>query len=343
MKKKTVGFYGGKFLPIPHMGHVYAMTTASTMVDELHVVISYDEDYERQTYYFLSEIDYVGYEQRLRWWKQITKDMPHVHVHAIKETQTGQFTDWEKGSNLIKKAIGKEIDVVFSSEPSYDPYFKELYPNAKHEVIDHRREIFDISGTQIRREGIFKSWEYVPNLVRPDFVKKVAIVGTESNGKSTLVRNLANLYNTNFVEEIGRTFYDRIGTYETLPSDFAKIAYEHQHAVNEALKDSHHVLFIDTEATVTQNFMDAYEGQRLDVLDEIAKLQGYDLYLFLEPDVEWVDDNTRVFGSEEVRKSLSNRMKERLEGNGIEYETINGNYQERLKKSIDHVSKLLYG
>lgn len=40
---KTVGMYGGKFLPL-HMGHVYMMTKASTMVDELHIIVSYDEE-----------------------------------------------------------------------------------------------------------------------------------------------------------------------------------------------------------------------------------------------------------------------------------------------------------
>jgi len=45
MCKRKIGMYGGKFLPV-HMGHVYAMIKASTMVEELHVIVSYDEAYE---------------------------------------------------------------------------------------------------------------------------------------------------------------------------------------------------------------------------------------------------------------------------------------------------------
>lgn len=37
MKKGKVGFYGGKFLPL-HQGHVYMITRAACMVDELYVV-----------------------------------------------------------------------------------------------------------------------------------------------------------------------------------------------------------------------------------------------------------------------------------------------------------------
>ena len=37
--------------------------------------------------------------------------------------------------------------------------------------------------------------------MRPFFVKRVVIMGPESVGKSTLTKNLAKHYNTNFVEE----------------------------------------------------------------------------------------------------------------------------------------------
>ena len=47
MSNNKVGMFGGKFIPI-HAGHVYAMIYASTMVNELHVIVSYDEDYERE-------------------------------------------------------------------------------------------------------------------------------------------------------------------------------------------------------------------------------------------------------------------------------------------------------
>jgi len=39
--------------------------------------------------------------------------------------------------------------------------------------------------------------------------KSLAVIGTESSGKSTLVRNLARVYNTSYVEEYGRTYYDK--------------------------------------------------------------------------------------------------------------------------------------
>ena len=47
--KRKIGMYGGKFLPV-HLGHVNAMVMASTIVDELHVVVSFDEEYEKKVF-----------------------------------------------------------------------------------------------------------------------------------------------------------------------------------------------------------------------------------------------------------------------------------------------------
>lgn len=340
MCKRKIGMYGGKFIPV-HMGHVYAMIKASTMVDELHVIVSYDEEYEKEHYYHSPHMAPIPYKMRLRWWKQITRDLPHVHVHAIYEPQTGQFSDWELGAEKIKAVIGKTIDTVFSSEHGYGDYFEKLYPEAEHIIIDGAREAYPISATKIRTEGPLKHWEMLPEVVRPYFVKKVVVVGTESCGKSTLVKNLATLYNTAHVEEWGRTYYERLGTYETLESDFPEIAFEHQYQIKEQLKKANKLLFVDTEALVTQFFSIAYEGKRQSVLSEIAKLQQFDLWLFLEPDVDWVDDGTRVFGEEKIRQTNNSILKSLLEEAGIHAVSITGNFQERLEKALQEVNQLL--
>lgn len=340
MSNNKVGMFGGKFIPI-HVGHVYAMIYASTMVNELHVIVSYDEDYEREHYYKDAKIPFIPHEIRVRWWRQITKDMPFVHVHSVYEPQTGQFSDWELGAERIKAVVGKPIDTVFSSEESYGTYFEKLYPSAEHIVIDPQRKNYNISATMIRKEGAMEHWERLPTVVKPYFVKKVVIVGTESAGKSTLVQNLACLYNTTYVEEFGRTFYDGIGSYDTLPDDFPEIAFQHHLLIQNQLQKAEKLLFIDTEALVTQYFSIAYEGIRQPILDEIAKLQQFDLWLFLEPDVKWIDDGTRVFGEEEIRIRNNAWLKSILAEKGIQYVSISGNYQERLKQAMGQVNKLM--
>lgn len=62
-KKLKIGIYGGEFFP-QHLGHVNAMVMASTIVDELHVVVSHDEEYEKQvfcgTYLLISALGFIG-------------------------------------------------------------------------------------------------------------------------------------------------------------------------------------------------------------------------------------------------------------------------------------------
>ncbi|MCM3081707.1 multifunctional transcriptional regulator/nicotinamide-nucleotide adenylyltransferase/ribosylnicotinamide kinase NadR [Brevibacillus invocatus] len=342
MKVGTVGMYGGKFLPCPHMGHVYAMIRASTMVDELHVVVAFDEEHEKK---LCADglIPHIPVRVRLRWWTQLTKDMPHVHVHAVYEQQTGHISDWQRGAEGIKAAIGKPIDTVFSSEHGYTDIFRDLYPEAQHVVIDAKRVAYPISGTMLRTEGVMKHWQMLPEIVKPYFVKKVVVVGTESCGKSTLVRNLANLYNTNYVEEWGRTYYERLGNCEniTLAQDYPEIAFEHKYQEKEQLAKANKLLFIDTEAIVTQYFSMLYIGERQPILDEIARLQQYDLWLFLEPDVKWVDDGTRSFGEQEVREKNNALLKELLREFGIPCKTVSGNYQERLEQAIRYVNEMV--
>lgn len=65
-----------------------------------------------------------------------------------------------------------------------------------------------MSSTELRAD-IYGHWDWLPNVVKPYYVKKVLIIGGESTGKSTLTVNLANYYNTNYLEEVGRDISER--------------------------------------------------------------------------------------------------------------------------------------
>ncbi|WP_449536256.1 multifunctional transcriptional regulator/nicotinamide-nucleotide adenylyltransferase/ribosylnicotinamide kinase NadR [Ferdinandcohnia sp. Marseille-Q9671] len=332
---KKVGFYGGKFLPL-HQGHVFAIIKASTMVDELYVVLSHSEKRDRELCEG-SKLPYIPSRIRLRWLSQLTKDMKHVKVIEVEDHDGDEDYDWSEGALQIKAAIGKKIDVVFSSEVEYDPIFQELYPEATHILLDEKREQVPISATDIRTKGVFHYWEYIPEVAKPYFVKKVVILGTESCGKSTLTRNLALIYNTTYVSEYGREFCEELGGCDgiMLDEDYPLIAYGHKVKEYEASKRANKIVFIDTEAAVTQFYSELYNQKTQRVLDEVAKIQQYDLCLFLEPDVKWVDDGLRVHGEQQVREENNQRLKEILNQSGIEFVHIKGTYQERLEKAIE--------
>jgi HTH-type transcriptional regulator, transcriptional repressor of NAD biosynthesis genes len=337
----TVGFIGGKFLPL-HLGHVYAIVHASTIVDELYVILSHSELRDRELC-LDTKMDYIPAPIRLRWLSQLTKDMPHVKVISIEDQQDNDNYDWAEGAQLIKGKIGKPIDYVFSSEIQYNDIFKELYPNTKHKLIDPMRSQVTISATTIRTEGVFKHWEFIPDFVRPYFVKKIVVVGTESCGKSTLIRNLAKIYNTTYAAEYGRTLCEELGGCDGImvKEDYQRIAYGHKMEEFKAIEKANKLVFIDTEAIVTQFYSNLYNDEHQAILDEMAKLQDYDLWLFLEPDVKWVDDGLRVHGEESAREQNNQHLKTLLNKHHIDFRVLNGNYENRLKEAIQYIGEII--
>ena len=59
------------------------------------------------------------------------------------------------------------------------------YKKKPAEVLYEDRTLIPVSSTQIHADP-FRYWEYIPEIVRPHFVKTVLLVGGESTGKSTL-------------------------------------------------------------------------------------------------------------------------------------------------------------
>lgn len=343
-----VGFIGGKFLPL-HNGHVYAIVQASNQCEKLYVVLSHGEERERHLCGTNDHsFKYIEPRIRLRWLKQLTKDMENVEVIDIVENvYTDSAETWRDGSNQIKKQIiERHIDAVFSSEPSYTSIFEELYPGTEHIILDKDRDKYFISGTMLREHSssIYKHWNMIPDVVKPHYVKKVVVVGTESCGKSTLIRNLAKLYNTNYVEEYGRTICEEYGGYQGIFTEdlFQQIIYGHKVREYEAIKTANKVVFIDTEAIVTEYYLKIdFPSADNTIYREVAKLQDYDLVLYLEPDVDWIDDGLRILGEDKVRKSYNKMLKSMLTEAGTKFTVISGDYQERLMQSMKHIDILL--
>jgi HTH-type transcriptional repressor of NAD biosynthesis genes len=334
-QKLTVGFIGGKFLPL-HLGNVYAIMQASSMVDELYVILMSANKSDRDICKH-DKIKYMPANVRLSWLGQEFSDIENIKILHVPDELRDTEEGWDSGANLIKQGIGKTIDYIFSSESIYDSYFSRLYPKAKHIVLDEERKNVPISATRIRRD-IYKHWDMLPSSVREYFTKKVVVIGTESCGKSTLVKKLSKIYDAPFVQEIGRQYCIKYADKLTREM-FNDIAMEHYLTQQKNLGNK--LLFVDSDATITQFYLDMYfEKQKSPLIEEIIKLQDYDLAIFLEPDVRWVADGFRASGEEEIRLKNNTKMKKMFDERGIIYFSINGDYLERFLKSKNLVDKL---
>lgn len=333
-----VGMYGGSFNPL-HLGHVNDIIMAANQCKKLYIVLSVTDD--------PNEIDH---RERYMWLKNVTGHMDNVEVIEIFDKNTSKETyDWETGAKDIKNAIGKPIDVVFSGDDYKGKNrWETLYPEAK--IVYFPRSEINISSTEIRNNP-YKYYDYLPRVVQQHYVKKVCVVGTESCGKSTLVRNLAMFFNTTHVEEAGRYICDDAGGIDNMQKyHYFEILFKHKQLEKEALTNARKVMLVDTDSLITLYYYnlgfkdnDLLNKAFSDVAQGISVLNNYDLYLFLEPDVEWVQDGTRTYGEQSVREENNLTLKELLKKNGIEYVTIKGNYQERYEQSKERVLELIRG
>ena len=91
---------------------------------------------------------------------------------------------------------------------------------------------------------------------------------SEYSKKWTLFKkNLAKLYNTNFLEEIGRKYCEKYSDRLTKEM-FNLIAMQHFIEQENKTINSNKVLFVDTEAFVTQFYLNKYfKGEKSQLIE----------------------------------------------------------------------------
>ncbi len=341
--KYNVGLYGGSFDPL-HTGHISDVIKAASQCNTLYIAISYSK-----------LRDSIPVEIRYRWIKNIFRHLDNIKIILLEDTakskeeyDTGQY--WEKGRDYVLSQIKKPVNVVFcGSDYLGTNRYETLY---KCEVVCFDRNEIPVSSTNIRNNP-FKYWEYIPNECKSHFVKRVLIVGSESTGKSTLAINLARIYNTNYLEEIGREVCDYAGSEDLMiAEDFSEILLRHKLKEEDLIKDSNRILFIDTDAITTKFYSrflltDRNKIEEIGCLaDAISALNKFDIVFFLEPTVSFVQDGTRNEKIEKDRESYSQQLKDLFDRAGINYYCLSGDYLGRLeeaKKIINRTFKYYNG
>ncbi len=183
-------------------------------------------------------------------------------------------------------------------------------------------------------------------------LKKIVIIGPESTGKSVLSQQLANHYETTWCPEFAREYLLTNGTNydydDLLTIAKGQLALEDEYATtleNQSqtmLENGEHLpLFIDTDMYVMKVWCEfVFEKCHRFILDEIVRRE-YDLYLLCNIDLPWVKDELREYPDIESRKKLYRIYKDLMTNQNVPWVDISGDYEERLKKAITAVDKLL--
>lgn len=338
-KRFKNGLALGKFMPI-HNGHVHMIREAAKECETVHVMVCSR---------LCEPID--GY-RRFRWAEFIFNDDDNINViHCPDENPQYPEDDenfWQIWHDSVYSYI-PELDAVFASEDYVVPFAECL--NVTPVMVDKDREAFPVSGTDIRRSP-FDYWEFIPDEIKDYFRLKVAIVGPESSGKSTLAKQLARRFDGDTVEEYGREYCETTPAADLQPEDFGHIANEQwvRNSIAYMSSDKKY-LFIDTEAIVTRTFLHMYGRMHnwyaddaksetfeyyLDRLNKIIDIQTqeYDLYIITYPDLPWDDDGTRDFNDKKDRLNSFASIKAQLIEHNVNYAVLMGRDELRLKNAI---------
>ncbi|MEO7977402.1 DUF4301 family protein [Flavobacterium sp.] len=170
---------------------------------------------------------------------------------------------------------------------------------------------------------------------------KIALFGPESTGKTTLAKQLAAYYNTEWVPEFARDYLQlkweqtqQICTVE----DMMPIAYGQILLENEKLGTSKKYLFCDTNLMVTKVFSEVYYGICNPHLADAAIEHEYDLFFLTDIDVPWEKDDIR--DKPEGRETVFSIFKQTLIEAKKSFITLSGNEESRLAKAKNIIDNL---
>lgn len=169
-------------------------------------------------------------------------------------------------------------------------------------------------------------------------VKRIVLTGTESVGKSYMTKILADHFQTNFVEEYGRTYVEKHGTDFDL-IDISHIAAGHLFFEDKAALDANQILFCDTDLIVTKVWSELVLGDCPTWIDQMISIRHYDLWLLLDVDWPWHGDGTRKFPN--LRQRMFDRIHEILVEQNLPFKVISGNGDERIQSAIEAVSSVI--
>jgi HTH-type transcriptional repressor of NAD biosynthesis genes len=293
-----LGLIVGKFAPL-HLGHEWLIDQAAQQCDRL-LILSYANP----------EFDRCEPPVRQRWLKSRCPDHETIVIddawlhrecsalglapRPLPANDSGdegqqQFLAW-----LLGSVLHRSPDAMFCSE-AYGPECAAVLTEALGRtvtavVVDLHRDHVPISASQIRQNP-HQQRHWLSPEVRAAFVHRIAIVGGESSGKTTLTAALAAHFETTWAPEYGRELWDAQSGILS-ESDLLKIAHEHIRREETGTRLANRYLFCDTSPLTTAGYSGWMFGRLNAELAALAT-RDYDAVVLCRPDFPFVQDGTR--------------------------------------------------
>ena len=320
-------FVFGKFLPF-HKGHEAMINFALTKSDFLTILIC------------CSDKENIPSTIRQKWIEKTFETQKNIEVKTFNYLES-EFPNTSVSSIEVSKiwsTIFKELfpthDLVITSEEYGN--FVASFMNIRHISFDISKQLFPISATAIRN-NIYANWAYLPNSVKPYFSIKVVILGTESTGKTTLTEQLAKYFNCSSVKESGRDLIADSNLFDF--NDLHLVVNEHAKRIDSVVSEQSPLVIIDTDIHITKSYAKFIFNRKLEVESKIYNSNKANLYLYLNNDVEFVQDGTRL--NEEDRNLLDISHRQILIDYNINIVEISGEWKCRFDKAVRVIKNLI--
>lgn len=317
MGDKKIGLTLGKFAPL-HRGHQYMIETAIQETDETIVII-----------YDCPETTNVPLSVRSSWIKSL---YPVVEVIEAWDgpTEMGDTPEIKRKQEdyILGLLKGRKITHFYSSE-FYGEHMSEAL-GAVNRQVDPDRETFSVSGTAVRQNP-YANKAFVHPLVYRDLVTTAVLLGAPSTGKTTLAAALAAKFDTAWMPEYGREYWEKHQSERRLtPEQLVEIAEGHIEREDCLIADANGYLFVDTNAITTYMFALDYHGKALPRLVELAERAAsrYDLVFLCGDDIPY--DDTWDRSGDVHRHIFQKKFKADLISRKIPFIPLHGSLEKRI-------------
>lgn len=303
-----------------HAGHVALVEFARAQVDVLFVCLGARHD------------DPIPGATRMRW---LQDTFPYAQVVRVSDDLPSKPEDdpafWPKWREALSAAT-PGVTHVFTSERYGERLAHEL--GAESVVFDLARSTVPVSATQIRQDHV-ATWDLIASAAKPWFLRRIAVVGGESTGKSTLAAELASALKTVHVPEYGREHMVGRSLASFCISDAEEIATRQAELEEAARSKARGFLVADTEAITTAVWTELAAVPVPSAVWQADQTAPFDLYLLCEPDLPWEQDGTREFAGE--RDWFRSRLVAHLTRLGRPFVSVTGLGSERLSAALAHL------
>lgn len=163
-------------------------------------------------------------------------------------------------------------------------------------------------------------------------ILRIAVIGPESTGKSTLCKGLAEHFNTLFAPEFARDYMANLHRKYT-ESDVLHCIAEQINLETSLIKNANNYFFSDTENIMAKVWMEDVYNYCPDWIEKAIQQKPYDLYLLCNTDLPFENDPVR---ENPLRREFFFRWYEsELKKRKLPYAIIKGSGPDRLANAIN--------